>query len=216
MITVPEVVKTIVSRSPYLTDALERNIINLSELARQILPEVEEKTMKDVQVGSIVMALKRMQPQIEGKPNGIRIESEPEIIVRSNLFEVTVRNSELTSERQKNILQLAGGNTSLFTTITHGVFETTIIASNEVRQEVYTQINRESIISELSALSSITIKYAQNIIDTPGVYAQVLKQLAWHGISLTEVVSTYSELTLIVTSDVVSDAFSVIKTTFTK
>ena len=60
MVTVPETVLEIIHESPFLEEGLSRGLINLSSLAREMKSEVEERTMKDVQIGSIVMALKRI------------------------------------------------------------------------------------------------------------------------------------------------------------
>jgi hypothetical protein len=57
MITVPEVVQDIIQKTPFLEEGLQKNIINLSSLARYIKPEVEERTFKEVGESAIVMAL---------------------------------------------------------------------------------------------------------------------------------------------------------------
>ena len=47
-------------------------------------------------------------------------------------------------------------------------------------------------------------------METPGVYYSILKQLAWEGINLVEVSSTYTELTLILHEKDINRAFSII------
>jgi len=74
--------------------------------------------------------------------------------------------------------------------------------------------DEKNTISELDQLSSITIKFSKDIIDTPGIYSMILKTLAWEGIPFTEIVSTYSELTIIVKNEYVAQAFSMIKDVF--
>ncbi len=67
MITVPEVVEEMVKESPFLEEALEADLINLSSLARQMQKEIQKKLYKDIQIGAIVMALKRLLPKLKGK-----------------------------------------------------------------------------------------------------------------------------------------------------
>lgn len=211
MITVPEAVKEIVFRSPYLLEALKFDLLNISNLSRRIQSEVENKTFKEVKVGSIIMSLQRLKKEIFETNSKINLENQVDIIVRSKLFEVTVNNSEITPHKLDKILKLSNINDNFFITITQGIFETTIVASLDIRNEVLNLFSKESLISEFTKLSSITIKFAKNITDSPGVYSQFLNQLAWNGISLIEIVSTYSELTLILEDKNVSDAFSIIK-----
>ena len=215
MITVPSIVSDIIRRTPFLEEGIAREIINLSSLARELQKEVEEKTMKEVQPGSIMMALKRLQPTLQVDKELSKIfESNPELIVRSNLFEMTIANAPTLIEKQRELLKYASLNHAQFTTITHGVFETTIIASNEACETITELYKDEKIISEFYDLSSITVKFPVNIIDTPGVYYLILKALAWDHIPMTEVVSTYSECTIILKEEYVERAFSLIKKLF--
>lgn len=217
MITVPEVVQQIIKKTPFLEESLAENLINLSALARKIKPEVEESTMKDVQEGSIIMALKRLQPTLKpSKELQAAFQTTPNIILRSNLYEVTVINSPSLFKKQKELLEYASVDHSYFATITHGIFETTIIASAEAKPKIQQLYKKETVISEIENLSSITIKFASDIIETPGVYYSVLKVLEWEHIPFTEVVSTYSEFTIILQNDYVDRAFTLIKKLFQK
>ena len=217
MITVPEVVRDIIKKTPFLEEALSADLLNLSSLARRIKSEVEERTFKEVTEGSIVMALKRLQPQLTPPRELVDVmQKTPEIIVRSNLYEITVVNSNSLINKQKKLLEYASIKHSYFATITHGVFETTIIASEEAKETIQEMYKNEHIISEVGNLSSITIKYPLEIIDTPGVYYSVLKVLAWENIPFTEVVSTYSEVTIVLKDSYVDRAFILIKGLFAK
>lgn len=216
MITVPSVVSDIVRRTPHLEEGIARGIINLSSLARELQKEVEEKTMKEVKPESIMMALKRLQPNLKTDSNLSQIfHANPELIVRSNLFEMTIENTASFIKKQRELLKYASQNHAQFTTITHGVFETTIIASNEACGIITKLYANEKIISEFYDLSSITVKFPVDIIDTPGVYYAILKTLAWDNIPLTEVVSTYSEFTIVLQEAYVDRAFSLIKKLYT-
>src|SRR5579885_828585 len=99
MITVPEATKKIVERSRYLSEAMSKGLINLSSLARYIRPEIEDMLMKDVSEASIIMALKRLEPYFKPKFKHTDIfKTPPEMIVRSNLVELTLNNSETLSQ----------------------------------------------------------------------------------------------------------------------
>lgn len=210
MISVPEVLKSIIDQRPYLADYIEEGVVNLSSLARLLLPEIEEKTMKDVTVGSITVALKRFQEELMEKE---RITEEdlhkPDIIVRSNLCEVTVSNSPRVAAKLNDILAHTVDKQYLFI-VTQGNFETTIVASKELEDKINEVITDEVIVSKISQLAAITLKYPTEIITQPGVYYRILRPLALGGVSITEVASTFSELTIILEQSQVEEAFRII------
>jgi len=215
MITVPSIVSDIIRRNAYIEEALSREVLNLSGLARDMQREVEERTMKDVEIGSIVMALKRLTPHAQQKARAPSVfKQNPELIIRSQLCEITIANSVHAIDTKKKLLVYAGDHSEHFITITHGVFETTIIMSADAFDDISKILKNDTVVYELKNISSITIKFPQSIIDIPGVYYMILKVLAWEGIEIAEVVSTFSEFTIILKEEYVERAFGLIKKLF--
>lgn len=215
MITIPETVEQIISASPFLEDALTEGIINYSALARKIKPEVERRLLKDVQTGAILMALRRLSKKF--KPTNMLkkiIHSNNDLIVRSNLIEFVIPNTEFTVGMHKNLIKLAELEEQYFMTITEGVFETTIIASNDLYEQIKAILPPEKVVSQLTNLSSITIHLPTSNVYSPGLYYFFLKALAWEGINVIEVVSSYTELTIVLENKDVDRAFSVLKKSF--
>src|SRR5258706_5208348 len=94
MYTVPEATKVIIERSRYLTEAMSKDLINYSSLARYIKPELEKTLMKPISEASIIMAVKRIAEDIKPKFVPLTIfKTTPEMIVRSNLIDITFSNS---------------------------------------------------------------------------------------------------------------------------
>jgi len=217
MITIPNVVEQIIKKRPFLEEALRLEIVNLSALARLILPEVKKETFKDVKEGAILMALKRIPKTLRSEP-GVQnvLASSHDIIVRSNLAEFTVLNSDFSLEKHKKILDEIGGQKRFFLTVTQGIFETTIIVSSELKEKIEVILCKEKIISQFNDLSSVTIRLPGKTVLTPGVYYSILKVLAWEGINIVEVVSTFAEFTIILENKEVDRAFSLLKKLLTQ
>lgn len=217
MVTVPQSVKKIVERSRYLSEAMSKGLINLSSLARYMKPEVEEMLMKEVTEASIIMALKRLEselkPQVKYKNVFV---NPPEMIVRSNLVEVTIANSDTLTKKLAEIFVTYQNHQKYFFTVTEGVSETTIIASQDLQDKVQVIIKDEKTIAEFHQLSSITIRFPKEVIHTPGVFYFFLKSLAWEAINVLEVVSTYLEFTIILEDKDVNRAFAILKSLFEK
>lgn len=217
MITIPETVEQIISGSPFLEEALSEGIINYSALARKIRPEVERRLLKDVQTGAILMALRRLSKKFKpGNTLKKIIHSNNDLIVRSNLIELVITNTEFTIGMHKNLIKLAEQEEQYFMTITEGVFETTIIASADLYHNIKEILTPEKIISELKNLSSITIHLPTSNVYSPGLYYFFLKTLAWEGINIIEVVSSYTELTIVLENKDVDRAFSSLKKLFSE
>jgi len=215
MITIPEVVESIIKQSPLLSEGLSQGLINTSALARKIKKEVENRSRKLVTEGAIIMAIQRLSSQLASSaPSFASFQNTPDMIVRSNLFEYTVKNSPTLIAKQKILLDEISHENKYFVTITNGVFETTIIASSALRERIKEIFKKEEKFGEIPALSSITIRLTPEIVNTPGSYVQILKFLAWEGINIIEVVSTYLELTIILSEQDIDRAFSILKKSY--
>ena len=215
MISIAQVVEDISVATPFVGEAISLDLLNFSGFARCYKKEIEKRTMKPVTVGAIVMALKRLsQKKLKKRALPSVFSLQPDIIVRSNLFEMTIAKSSDFFSKQKSLLNLTDGGADVLLTVTDGVFETTLIASQNVMEKVQTVYKEATIISTVNDLSAITIKFPKDIIDTPGIIYTMLNIVSWNGVSLVEVVSTYSEFTLIVKNKDVGRVFSLIQKLF--
>ena len=60
MKTIQEAVESTVRKTPFIEEALHEKLINVSSLARIILPEVDKLLKKQVKVGAVMMAINRL------------------------------------------------------------------------------------------------------------------------------------------------------------
>jgi len=211
MITVPEIVEELVKTSPFLEEALSENLINLSSLARNFQPQIEERLYKDVSTSSIMMALKRLSATLKKTQKSTSKFKINDITVRSNLSELTFTNSPLLIDKITNLFDELNKDQSSFITFSHGVYETTIFASQGFENRIKDQLKTEHLKAEFKNLSSITLILPKEIIYEPGIYYNILKLLAWNGIDFVEVVSSYTELTIFLNSEKIERAFTALK-----
>ncbi len=213
MISVANAVSSIIKISPFLEEGLERGIISYSALARELKPRVEEKVFKPVTTGSIVMALKRIADTMD--ENTVSQTKSPKlgnITVRSNLVELTYAYSATILDTYRKLFLLVEKRRDVFCSVSQGIKEITIIISDDVLEDVEKMFAKELRISRLTKLSSITISLPRIVVDTPGSYYTILKKLAWENINIIEVLSTYTELTIVFADKDVDKAFTVLKT----
>jgi hypothetical protein len=208
------IVEEIIKKSPFLEEALAEGIINLSSLSRQIKPEIDEQLNKDVQIGAIVMALKRLSPKFD--PNlKIRVKKVinklGDITVRSKITYYTFENSETIIDKQAELLKGLKGKKDIFFAFSQGVYETSLILSDSEHNDINTLFKNEQLVQQTAGLSSITVKLPSENADVSGIYYFILKKIAWEGINILDIISTFHEFTIIVNDDSVDKAFSILK-----
>jgi len=212
MITIAEILNRVVVETPFLEEGIADGIINLSALARKVQPQIEKTLMKPVSESAILMALKRMSPKLTKKLklNKQSIFRAGDLTVRSDLSEFTFLRSETLLEKQKLLLHEIKDRGDHFITFTQGVFEITTIVNSGLAEAVETIFKGEKVISRLSDLAAVTIRLSPQTVHTPGVHYSILKQLALRDINVVEVVSTYTEFTIILEKNYVDVSFSIL------
>ncbi len=196
-----------------MREAMTEDLINISALARKIKPEIEKATNKEIKEGAIVMAIKRMSPgiyhKVDLKINNV-IGGIGDFLVRSDLIDFTIENSETIQKSQANLIQFLQEDKDCFFTLCKGITETTYVMNAKYIDESRRFFANETIKAQNLNLSSITVKLPTTNIETYGVYYYILKHLAWEGINIVQVVSTANEFTAIVHSNDIDDAFKIL------
>lgn len=212
MITVPEATKTIIERSRYLSEAISKGIINYSSLARYIRPELEQMLVKRVSNASIIMALTRLEKDFQPKYVKSNIfKTKPEIVTHSNLSFFVLSNNEVAGISL--LLSREALSRSLYLR-NQGIHETTFLISQDLNEKFSSTIESKSPLYKQENVAAITIYIPQESIETAGIYYFFLKSLAWEGINILTVISTFSELTIVVADNDSERAFGVIKSLF--
>ena len=214
MKTISSVVEQYIKSKPFLLSSLSQGIINLTSLARIMMPELEAHLGKDVKQGAVVMSLKRLSEELDFKINykiSKVLKNIGEITVRSSLTDFTYVISDTLLENQAKLISEINKQQDIFYTSSRGVNETNIVISTSVELLIEAIFKNEKLTHKIENLSSITVRLPQENISTPGIYYYIFQKLAWEGIIIHEVISTTNEFTIIVSDDQIDVAFKVIK-----
>lgn len=211
MISIRDAVEEITQVYPFIEAGLSKGIINYSAYAREVKPQIEKRLLKNVKEGAIVMALKRINERLSKKNHKESNINLTDLTVRSNLSELTFLNSETIPEKTRELLNNVDSKRDMVCTLSEGIRETTFIVSSAMTDNVKKIFKGETLVSEIRDLSSVTIRLPKEAVYISGIYYQVLKMLAWENINIIEILSTYTELTIILETKVVDRAFSILK-----
>ena len=214
MKTVASVVEQYLKTKPFLLSSLSDGIINLTSLARVIMPEIETHLGKDIKQGAVVMALKRISEELDFRIShkvSKVMQNIGDITVRSSLTDYTFITSHSLLDNQAKLISEINKLKDVFYTSSRGVNETNIVVSSSVNELVETILKTEKVLNKKENLSSITVKLPQENVSVPGVYYYIFQSLAWEGIIINEVISTTNEFTIIVDENQIDVAFKVMK-----
>lgn len=213
MLSISTKVEQIVTESAFLTEGLGRGLINLSELARQLQPQIESALWKPVGQAAVVMALRRLAERLPAQKKGGEIvpgQRTGELTTRTELTVFTYRYSERSYDCQRALLALAEPQRGGFVTVTRGVNEMMIICSRGLTGVVEDVFGGERQLARLERLTAVTLHLDPATVGTPGIYHAVLKKLAWDKINLVNIICTYTELTILLEQSQSGAAFSVL------
>ncbi len=212
MITVPQLISSIIKNSPILSENFEEGLINYSSLARKLQPEIETKLYKKVTIGSIVMALKRLKIAKSGRGQlSLALSKITDLSLRSNLIALTFNNSASLFNNQSQLLDIAAKTPNSFLTISTGIHETSIFISSHLLNEAQLIFQHESLKLKVEGISSITLILPEDAVDTPGIHYSVFKKLFSNGVNVFDTATTFTELTIFLRSEDIEKAFAVLK-----
>lgn len=211
MIKIAAITGQLLAKSPFIAEALEEGLINISALARKLQPEVSAIAGRPVQAGAIIMAIQRIAPGTGGYPNRALkqfFKKLQDIGLRGGLLDYTFENSASLPQCQAVLLGEISQRPRVYYSVSRGIAETTLLISGEFEEAVERIFQNETCLSRLGQLSALSLMLpAENRI-LSGIYYLILRQLAWHGINVVEVVSTSNEFTIIVKESDTEEAFA--------
>lgn len=196
---------------PLIEEALGLGIINLTALARELKPKLENISLKKTSVGAVVMSLQRLGKKLQKKSSHkVSLPKITDITVRSGLVELTFPNQSKPKDLQAQLSKKIDSIPNVFLNLSQGLFDTTLILNKELAEHVASLIPKNNVTTTRN-LSAVIIRFDEDTIQIPGVYYQILKSLAWENINLIEIVSVANELSLFFEDSLIEKAFMTIK-----
>lgn len=214
MLKVSDIVADLIKSDELALESMRAGFLNLSAYADKIQSQVENATFKEVQKGTVVVALSRL-----AKDAARQSQLKPEVKVKNLKLTSSLAcvSYEKTPDLQRKIAVLHPfqiASTDLFA-ISEGVTEITLICSENSLDEIIKKI-KAPIKSQFSDLVAITLQLPEHYSQTPNVYFVLLNALAAKRINLVEIVSTYSEISFLVNKRDMEEALKALNLFFAK
>lgn len=207
MIKVSSVVNELLLSSDTALEAMRLGILNFSAFADQIHNEVEKKTFKPVKRGTIIVALSRISEELKQIPALKPKVLLEELSIKAPLCDITFEKTKENLRLTKSLSHVLPETNSYFFTVTQGIDEITIIASEGFKDKIIEHYNVLPK-SQYSDLVGINVRFGEEYIVLPNVIFAILHSLAIKRINLIEIVSTYTELTIVIEKENVDIAIN--------
>ena len=197
MVTISHVVQKLVNDRVFIQEAMSRGIISHGSLAEQLKPEIEEELGKEVKIHAIVMALRRYTEILKEKHKKISFDYSSEIIMKTDICDIAVFRSSSLLNKIKEIYDIVDFEKGDIINVIHGRYDVSIVTNERYRGRMLGFLKDEKVLNVEKDLVSLTLTYAKDFLHTPGVVFNVVRNIAWENINIFEIVSTNTELTLI-------------------
>lgn len=208
MKSITKAVEELINQDEIALESLRRGHLNLSAFACQIHSKVEDLTWKEVKVGSIVVALSRIAGTLDQDSSlrpKVRLD---DISIRFPLCDVSFDKTVANQESVKQLLQTRMyQDTNLFFTITEGVSEITIIAPDSYYHQLVSLFNTKPKAAYRN-LSGLSVRFSPKYLAEPNVIYVIIGELALEKVNVLEIVSTYTELAVLVAQEDAQKALS--------
>src|SRR3989344_3536398 len=202
MVTVSHLVKHFIQGRPFLQEELGNKLISYGNLAEQMKAGIEKDLDKQVKHSAIVMALRRYSDELEDEQSRVKpFNYKSEIIMKTNVCDLCVLRKPGLLTKLKSLYEMVDFDKGDTLNIILGNFEVSIVTNEKYKDKVLQFLKSEKILNKESNLVALTMRFSDDFIHTPGVVFSVIRKLAWENINLFEIVSTLSELTLILKKD---------------
>ena len=198
MATISHLVKHLIKDKPFLQEALANKLISYGNLAEQLTAKIEEELGKKVKHSAVVMALRRYSDELEDEHQQVKpFNYKSEIIMKTNVCDICVLRKPTLMKKLSKLYDMVNFDKGDTLNIILGNFEVSIVTNEKYKQKVLDFLKEDKILNKESNLVALTMRFTDDFIHTPGVIFTVIRKLAWESINIFEIVSTLSELTLI-------------------
>lgn len=200
-----------IKENPSLEIALAKNLISYSKLARYLNEEVEKELGRKVNDTAIIVAIKRLKEKSEYIFERKKVFYANELNTTSNLMEFTIGKTSQLSYIMKRLYEISELQEGCILNVIHGNHQTTLVFSERIEKKVKGILKDEKSISEIKNLAQISIIFDEKMYETPGFIVYILKELSWNNINLIEVISTHTELEIIIEKEHLTRVYELIQ-----
>jgi len=199
--SISKTVEEILDSRPFIKDVFRIDAVNYSGLARYLIPILKKRLeKKTINIEGVIMAIKRYAEKIRGDSVADKVLkgiAQCDLRMKGGIVDFTLKrnttNYRTIIEVYKKINWEMGDILFFYQSFT----EMAVILDEKNIEFVKKNIYSGEIINLKENLAMVALKTPPEIVDIPGTFYHILGLISSQGISLVDVVSTYTELVFI-------------------
>jgi hypothetical protein len=193
MLKIQDKVREIVLGDSEALYALAAGFMNLSAYAKRIKTEVEERTMKEVDIAGIVVALSRLKREIGETDPLIQEVKINNITTKSPLTEIVYEKGPAILDKVSSLYKKVKTSSDDFMNLTLSTGEVTVICSDRIKDKVLAHFEEKPRLLQVG-LASIGISFDEKYYERPNITFSLLRKIAQKRIILAETITTHTEI----------------------
>ena len=202
-LSINKIVKNFVTNDIFLATSLNKGYVNLSAVARDLVPVIEARLGEKVNIEAVISALKRNREgtrRSDGKVFSVLSETSVQLLTSVTKIVIPVKENEKIF---KNVIDIRPAGALYISTGSE--FTTLIIESRNL--PAVSKMLRRGIIDKRTDLAVIIIKAPVSLLETSGFLMSLYSKLAFTGINIEETTNSYTDAIIVVNESDASDAF---------
>ena len=202
MVTVSHIVTKLVDEKIYLQEAIGKGIASYGSVAKKLKPEIEKELKKEVAHYAIVAALRRYAEKMNVRFRDIKFDANnSEVNLKTNIIDITVQKTPALFDKLKKIYDVIDFEQGDVLHIIYGRNTVSIVTNERYEGQINRFLQFEKIINVEENLVALSFAIDKELVKTPGVLFQIIRNFAWESINIIEVISIDLEILFVVTED---------------
>lgn len=206
--SITNIVNDIIATDLSYQDCLQNDYCNFSGLSRVIKPEIERSLEKEVNLESVVTAIKRARRFYYIHEQTISsIISESTISVKTDVAKISTVRSKRTVERVAKALTR---NVNSFLSVSESLSSITLVFDDKLIDSVREIFTNYDILEIDEDLAAIIVHSPGQIIKTPGCAIAFYNQISRRHINIEDTLSCHTDTIIVVKMNDIGRAFDAI------
>ena len=199
MVTVSHIVNKLVDEKIYLQEAIAKGIASYGSVAKQLKPEIEKELKKEVAHYAIVAALRRYAEKLNSRFKEIKFTANnSEVSLKTNIIDISVQKTPCLFDKLKKIYDIINFDNGDILHIIYGRNTVSIVTNEKYKDQICRFLQFEKILCIDENLVALSFVIDKELVETPGVLFQIVRNFAWENINIIEIISIDLEMTFIV------------------
>jgi aspartokinase len=204
--SISKTVQNLIDEDLSLQDAMQRDYANYSAIARMLMPKIKETAGNEVNVESVITAVKRAKVNytvLQGKIT--KVVAGSGLNIRTDMAKVSV---EKTKENLEKVRKMLATFSADFLQVLEGNSVITLISDLNSFNNISSIFAKKDVIDQKKNLATIIIRSPDEITSTPGCVQAFYNAVSRRHINIEETMSCYTETIIVLAMEDVSKAFA--------